>query len=250
MRIERGKQADPDYLAVNPLGRVPALMTASHGTITEVPAVLSYIADAAGNHSLLPPAGTAARYEALRWMAYLSSTIHPGFGRLWRSERFTASQEYRGSIEQAAASQLANDFTYVEKLLAQRPWAAGDNLTAADFYLFVFGRWGLRLPTSTHNFPSFHRHTLAVANLPATKRAIAHQGITIEGPVSSRDRPIASAVTARQLRPGWVMKRHGDCLVGTTEVPHIADAAAPKYCFSAPSAPTISTQASVQDWWR
>jgi glutathione S-transferase len=44
VRVERGKQSDPSYLAINPLGRVPALQTSDHGTITEVPAVLSLIA--------------------------------------------------------------------------------------------------------------------------------------------------------------------------------------------------------------
>jgi glutathione S-transferase len=67
--VERGKQADPSYLAINPLGRVPALVTPSHGTITEVPAVLSYIADMAPDRGLMPSVGTRERYEALRWMA-------------------------------------------------------------------------------------------------------------------------------------------------------------------------------------
>jgi glutathione S-transferase len=47
VRIERGRQTDPSYLTINPLGRVPALVTATHGTITEAPVVLSYIADIA-----------------------------------------------------------------------------------------------------------------------------------------------------------------------------------------------------------
>jgi glutathione S-transferase len=50
VRVEGGRQIDPTYLAINPLGRVPALVTKAHGTITEAPIVLSYIADvAAGN---------------------------------------------------------------------------------------------------------------------------------------------------------------------------------------------------------
>ena len=47
VRVERGRQTDPSYLAINPLGLVPALVTATHGPITEAPAVLSYIADVA-----------------------------------------------------------------------------------------------------------------------------------------------------------------------------------------------------------
>jgi glutathione S-transferase len=88
VRVERGRQADPDYLAINLLGRVPALVMETHGTITEVPAVLSYIADISTGRGLLPAIGTPERYEALRWMAYVSSTVHPILGRLWRAERF------------------------------------------------------------------------------------------------------------------------------------------------------------------
>jgi glutathione S-transferase len=184
VRVERGRQIDPTYLAINPLGRVPALVTATHGTITEAPVVLSYIADVAAARGLLPAIGTPERYEALRWMAYISSTVHPALGRLWRAERFCDDAGCESSVERAAATQLANDFAHIDKHLSNRRWVAGDHLTAADFHLFVFGRLGLRLATSTRHFPSFHRHTMEIANLAATKNAIAQQGITFEGPAS------------------------------------------------------------------
>jgi glutathione S-transferase len=181
--VERGKQADPNYLAINPLGRVPALVTPSHGTITEVPAVLSYIADNA-DRGLLPRVGTRERYEALSWMAYLSSTIHPAFGRLWRAECFAGDASCIGSVEQAAAAQLASDFAYIDKQIANSQWVAGTDLSVADLYLFVFGRMGLRLTPSTRDFPNFYRHTLSIANLTATTNAFTQEGITFEGPKS------------------------------------------------------------------
>jgi glutathione S-transferase len=88
VRIERGGQTDPAYLAVNSLGRVPTLVAAGHGTITEAPVILTYIADIAPDCRLPPAVGMPARYEALGWMAYISTTVHPAFGRLWRAERF------------------------------------------------------------------------------------------------------------------------------------------------------------------
>ena len=102
VRVERGKQTDPAYLAINPLGRVPALVTATHGTITEAPVVLSYIADIAPGQGLLAAAGTAERYQALRWMAYISSTVHPTLGRFWRAERFCDDASCADSIERSA----------------------------------------------------------------------------------------------------------------------------------------------------
>jgi glutathione S-transferase len=184
VRVERGRQTDPPYLAINPLGRVPALVTATHGTITEAPVVLSYIADIATNLELLPAIGAPERYEALRWMAYISSTVHPAIGRLRRAERSCADVGCNGSVEHAAATQLADDFAHIDRHLSNRRWVTGDHLTAADFHLFVFGRLGLRLPASTRDFPSFHRHTLEIASLAATRSAMTQQGITLEGPAS------------------------------------------------------------------
>ena len=184
VRVERGKQTDPAYLAINPLGRVPTLVTATHGTITEAPVILSYIADVATGCGLLPAIATPERYEALRWMTYVSTTVHPALGRLWRAERFCDGAGCESSVERAAAAQLANDFAYIERHLSKRQWVAGDHLTVADFHLFVFGRLGFRLPTSTRDFPNFHRHTLEVASIAATKSAIAQEGITLEGPAS------------------------------------------------------------------
>jgi glutathione S-transferase len=184
LRVERGRQTDPAYLAINPLGRVPTLVTATHGTITEAPIVLSYIADVATGHGLLPAVGMRERYEALGWMGYISTTVHPALGRLWRAERFCDDAGCGSSVERAAAAQLANDFAHIERHMSNRQWVAGDQLTVADFHLFVFGRLGLRLPASTRDFPNFHRHTLDIASLPATQSAMAQQGIALEGPAS------------------------------------------------------------------
>ena len=117
-------------------------------------------------------------------MAYLSSTVHPAFGRLWRAARFCDHPDCESSVEHAAAAQLADDFAYIEKHMLNRRWIAGDQLTVADFHLFVFGRLGVRVAPSTREFPGFHRHTMEIASLAAAKSAMAQQGITFEGPAS------------------------------------------------------------------
>ncbi len=100
------------------------------------------------------------------------------------SERFCDNASCAGSVERSAALQLADDFAFIEKRMSTREWIVGDHLTVADFHLFVFGRLGLRLPSSTRDYPHFHQHTLRVANLPATQRAMAQQGIALVGPAS------------------------------------------------------------------
>jgi len=98
----------------------------------------------APDRGLLPNVRTRERYEALRWMAYLSSTVHPAFGRLWRAEHFAGDAACIGSVEQAAAAQLASEFAHIDKHLANNKWVAGNDFSVADLYLFVFGRLGLR----------------------------------------------------------------------------------------------------------
>ena len=117
-------------------------------------------------------------------MAYLSSTVHPALGRLWRPERFAVDTTALPSVQKAAAAELAADFAHIERRLEDRQWLVGDQLSAADFYLFVFGRLGLRLVPSTSEFPNFHRHTVDIARLPAAQRAMSQQGIALQGPQS------------------------------------------------------------------
>lgn len=184
VRIERSQHADPDFLARNPLGCVPALVTTAHGTITEAPIVLSHIADIAIGCELLPAIGTPERYEALSWMGFISSTVHPALGRLWRPRRFCDDPAREDPVTRAAATQLVDDFALIERHMSKREWVAGNRVTVTDFHLFVFGRLGLRLPTNARDFPGLYRHTLQIANLPATRSAMAQQGIALVGPTS------------------------------------------------------------------
>jgi hypothetical protein len=69
-------------------------------------------------------------------------------------------------------------------------------MSVADLYLFVFGRLGLRLSTGTRNFPNFYRHTLSIANLPATMSAITRDHVR-----GSEVRPGINTAGMRKLRP-------------------------------------------------
>lgn len=182
--VVRGEQDAPEYRAVNPLGRVPALVVDDGTVLTEVPAILTYIADRFPAATLLPPPDELARYEALASMAYLSSTVHPAFGRLWRAERFTTDTAGRAAIEAAAARDLAAAFEHIEAELERRPIEQDGRPSAVDCYRFVFGRWGRRLPTPTSRFPAFAALTERMGRHEAVRKALDAQGVTLEGPAS------------------------------------------------------------------
>ena len=71
------------FAEVNPKGYVPALEIRDGEVMTEVSALIQYLADQAPQAGLMPAAGTAERYKALEWIGFVSTEIHKGFGPLW-----------------------------------------------------------------------------------------------------------------------------------------------------------------------
>jgi len=110
-------------------------------------------------------------------MAFISDTVHPALGRLRRPQRFCDDPAREDLVTRAAATQLADDVAHIDGHMSKREWVA-------DVHLFVFGRLGLRLPTNTGDFPGLYRHTLRIADLPATRSAMAQQGNASVGPTS------------------------------------------------------------------
>ena len=182
IRVERGQNHEPEYLAINPLGLVPTLVDDDGSVITENIAVLLRIADAFPLAGLMPSARTCDWYQALRWMTYFATTVHPSFAMLWRPERFTVNPGCHASVRHSGRTRLKNAFDLIERHLQRRRYMIGESFTITDAYLFVFGRWGFRLEKSTKDFPELLRFTVEMTSLSAVQGAIKQQGITLGGP--------------------------------------------------------------------
>ena len=105
--VQRGRHREPDYLAVNPRGTVPALVTREGGLVVESLAVLLHIADQAPTAGLAPPLGQPARDRLHGLLSFMVTTVHPAFQMLWRAERFAASEEARADVRRTAESRIA-----------------------------------------------------------------------------------------------------------------------------------------------
>ncbi len=135
VRVPRDKQlADgTSYLAVNPLGYVPALELPDGSVLTEGPAILQWIADQHPDAALAPANGTPARYRFQSTLNFISTELHKGFsplfGKLADDVKATFRATLTGRIE-AFATRLGTD-----------GFAFGDAFTAADAYLFTVLQW-------------------------------------------------------------------------------------------------------------
>jgi glutathione S-transferase len=180
--LKRGQERQPDYLRVNPRGNVPTLIGATPFPISESIAVLLHLADGAPSTNLLPRLGDPRRDWMITMLAYLVSSFHPGFQMLWRSERFADTDEGCAAVRRSAEARLIRFFAQLDRDIGSWPAFKPDAMTILDAYLFVMGRWGLRLESPANQLPTLWRRVEQICEVPATQRAMKAEGISLIEP--------------------------------------------------------------------
>lgn len=174
--IAEGQHRSPHYLKINPRGRVPTL-AANGTTITEVPAILAYLASLKPDAGLLPPPGTIDFARALELAAWLSSTLHIAYAQLWRSERFLPEGADSSVLIEHARTLIRRHSSDVEAWIAG-PWVLGEDYSIADAYLLPFYRWGNRIGLAmAKDYPHWGEWVQRMLARPAVSRTIAIEGI-------------------------------------------------------------------------
>jgi glutathione S-transferase len=141
LNLKAGDQHKPEYLAINPKGRVPALVT-PRGILTESVVILGWVAQSYPQAHLRPEGDFFAFSEMQSFNLYLASTIHVTFAHLFRTARWADSESATAEIQAKVPSSLAAQWTLIEGRLGDgRPWVCGTQYTVADPYLYVFARW-------------------------------------------------------------------------------------------------------------
>lgn len=173
-----GEQRKPDYLRINPKGRVPAI-AAGDFTLTENPAILRYVARRAPDAKLWPD-DPVADARCAEWLAFISSTVHPAYAHIRRPERYANDPKAREDVIAKGRETAREVWTIVDKKLAEHPWAAGETYSVADAYAFVFWTWG-RGPVlqydMTKDFPAYTAHARRMCERPAVRRAMEREGL-------------------------------------------------------------------------
>lgn len=173
------QQRSADYLAINPHGRVPTLVT-DQGTITENLAILGYIADRFGTPGSIPRGDAFETAKATQLIAWLSGTVHAtAFAALFRPARFTPDESLHPGIKEGAHAALSSHFVELDDLCGDG-WLTGGDYTAADTYAAVFYRWARAAKFDLSLYPRWAALVGRVAERPAFVRAIAHEGLKIE----------------------------------------------------------------------
>lgn len=123
-----------DYLSINPKGYVPALELDDGRIITEVAAIVQYLADLKPASRLVPAAGTFERTQLKEWLNFIAAEIHKGFSTLFNP---AAGEQWQA----AARTTLAKRLNYLADHLKQNAYLMGPVMTVTDIYLFVVLSW-------------------------------------------------------------------------------------------------------------
>jgi len=186
--LAKGEQQQPRFLALNPKGRIPLLMT-DFGPLTENPAILEYVADLAPEVAL-KPVGCPDLLAKLRELnAYLSSTVHVAHAHGPRGYRWASSAEALLDMKAKVPETMLAAFEYLEQQLAAfaGPWCLGEVYSVADMYLYTFSRWLEMDKVDTQKLPRVLAHRAQMESREAVKTVLLREGIPAMGGNSMAD---------------------------------------------------------------
>jgi glutathione S-transferase len=171
--LAKGGQRSPDYLRVNPKGRVPALAT-PQGVLTETPAILQFICQRfpAARMAPLDDPWELARFNAFN--SYLCSTVHVAHAHKFRGARWADDPAAIEAMKMKVPQALGDAFALVERELTG-PWVLGERFGACDLYLFTMSRWMEGDGVDTGPLPRILAHRERLAADPVVARVVASE---------------------------------------------------------------------------
>jgi glutathione S-transferase len=171
--FKSGQQRTPEYLKVNPKGRVPALVT-DRGTLTETPAILLYVAQTYPAAKLAPDDAFALG-EVQAFNSYLCSTVHVAHAHRMRGTRWVDAQDEAAldAMKKKVPQSVGECFELIERDMLAGPWVMGKDYTISDPYLFTLSQWLEGDGVDRARFPKLVEHTRRIKERPAVQRALA-----------------------------------------------------------------------------
>lgn len=170
------QQRSPEFLRVNPKGRVPALVTEG-GVLTENPAVLQFIAQSFPASGLAPLDDAFLLAKMNEFNSYLCATVHvnhahKGRGYRWVEPEDTAAIE---AMKKKVPQTMAESFTLIEERMLQGPWVLGERFSTSDLYLYTIAGWLEGDGVDVKRFPKVADLVARLDSAPQVRKVLAAQ---------------------------------------------------------------------------
>ena len=141
VKLHKGENRTPEYLAMNPNGQVPVLVVDGK-PLTQIVAICDYL-DRRFPQAGLLPTETWARAQAMSQLAWMNNTAHPTFNQLFMPDRYAASEEARNEVRRGAIERYRPCLERIQGWTANAsPYWFGSRVSCHDAYAFTLLRWG------------------------------------------------------------------------------------------------------------
>jgi len=172
--FKTNQQNSADYLAINPKGRVPSLVT-ERGILTETPAMLAFIAQSFPKAKLAPVDDPFAFAEVQSFNSYLCSTVHIAHAHRPRGARWASEESSFADMKRKVPETMAACFTLIERKMFRGPWVMGEQYTVCDPYLHTIAGWLAGDGVDIATFPNVADHHKRMSERAAVKTALAEE---------------------------------------------------------------------------
>jgi glutathione S-transferase len=167
-------QRKPEYLAINPKGRVPALVT-DKGILTETPAMLVFIAQSFPQAQLAPLHDPFFFAEMQAFNSYLCSTLHVAHAHRMRGYRWADDPSAVAAMARKVPDSVTACYELIEGKMLRGPWVMGETYTICDPYLFTIAQWLEGDGVDPSRFPKVMDHRRRMSERPEVQKAIAEE---------------------------------------------------------------------------
>lgn len=183
--VDRNQNAHkaPEYLKLNPTGRIPVLIDGDL-VLYETAAICLHIVDSHPKAGLAPQVGTAERAQFYKWLIYLTNTVQAELIMYFYPDRLGGDEGGAAVVKRNAEARIAGMLDLIEDTLASNaaakrgPYLLGAQYTAADPYLMMLSRWTRAMAHPARARKHLGAFLEMMAARPAVQRAFSMEGLT------------------------------------------------------------------------
>lgn len=171
--VHKDEHQTPDYLALNPAGKVPALQIPDGPIMHEAAAIMLYLAEAHDRADLAPALDDPIRADFLSTYFYLTNTVQDGHKQFYYPERFTTDQANTDAVKDMAVRNIPDYWGPIEKRLnAGGPFCFGDRFTLCDIYTVMLITWAPDAKQLLTDFPGLKTCFRTARERPAMAKVL------------------------------------------------------------------------------
>ena len=179
VKLHRGEQRTPEYLALNPNGQVPVLVVDGR-PLAQIVAICDFL-DRRFPEARFLPRDPWERAQALSQLAWMNSTPHTTATRFFFPERYAGTDAARAEVKQRAAEEFRRHLERLQQTVAgAAPYWFGERISFHDAYAFTLLRWGGFAGIDPRSLPVLHAYGERVMQSPAVSAALARERISLD----------------------------------------------------------------------